>query len=68
MNGCVYCGKTVDESHGYRRVVGWERKAVGSSRKGGSDIFLREHRDEFACGPCIARMKLGLSVAQESLL
>ena len=67
---CVYCRIAVDpRSHGtWRRVVGWERKADAASRKSGSDIALREAREEFACNACIALLKAGLSTRQESLL
>ena len=66
---CAYCGAEVDDALAYRRILGWERKAPGStSRKGGSDITLREQLDEFACPECITRTRSGLNVAQESLV
>jgi predicted RNA-binding Zn-ribbon protein involved in translation (DUF1610 family) len=65
---CTYCGESVAESLAYRRVSGWERKALGASRKGGSDIVLREAHDEFACAACIARLKAGINVEQGALL
>jgi hypothetical protein len=65
---CVFCGELVPESLAYLRVLGWERKAMVASRKGGSDIVLREALDEHACAGCIARLKAGINVAQESLL
>ena len=70
MSACTYCGKTVDPlaQETWRRVVGWERKAIAETRKGGSDIALREARDEYACPLCIRRLQDGLNVAQESLL
>ncbi len=67
---CFYCGSTVDtqDQSAFRRVVGWERKAVSASRKGGSDIVLRESIDDYACFACVERLKMGLNAAQESLL
>ena len=52
----------------WRRVTGWERKGLGVSRRGGSDIVLRELRDEYACPVCVARLRAGLDARQESLL
>ena len=65
---CAFCGRAVDDRDAYRRISGWERKATVASRKGGSDIVLREAHNEFACSVCIVRMKSGLNVQQESLL
>jgi hypothetical protein len=65
---CVLCGGVVEESTAYRRVSGWERKAVAESRKSGSDIVLRETSGELACSSCISRLRLGLNVQQEALL
>ena len=67
---CYFCGEPVDPTarDTYRRTVGWERKALGETRKGGSDIVLRAAGDELAHGRCILMVKTGLSPAQESLL
>ena len=65
---CAFCGEPIDESSCYRRVSGWERKAHVASRKGGSDITLREHGEELACFACIARLKAGIDVRQGALL
>jgi hypothetical protein len=67
---CVYCGDPVDPTSRFtwRRVVGWERKAQGASRKSGSDIALREPRDEYACNACIVSHRSGVSPGQESLI
>jgi len=67
---CAYCGDPVDPTSRFiwHRVVGWERKAQAGSRKSGSDIALREPRDEYACNACIASRKGRVSRAQESLL
>jgi hypothetical protein len=67
---CFYCGEQVnpDDTNTYRRIQGWERKAVSASRRGGSDVVLREHRDEFACMFCIDRLRRGVSTNQGSML
>lgn len=65
---CTFCGGEVDERSAFRRVSGWERKAVVASRKGGSDIVLRQSHDELACFACITRLRAGVNVAQESLV
>jgi len=67
---CFYCGEPVDpfSRFTWRRVVGWERKATAVSRKSGSDIALREPRDEYACDVCISRLKLNVAPGQVSLL
>jgi hypothetical protein len=67
---CVYCSRPVDPSarSTYRRVQGWEHKALAESRRGGSDIVLREAVDVFACDVCVTRLQNGLSVSQEVLL
>jgi hypothetical protein len=72
---CVYCGGSVNPTDfrygaNYRRVVGWERKTRtrSSGAKGGSDIALRESRDEWACRSCVEKRKLGLAPGQQGLL
>ena len=67
---CALCGDRVDphSPFTYRRVVGWERKATSASRKSGSDIALREPRDEFAHGHCVSLAKQNLSPGQASLI
>jgi hypothetical protein len=67
---CFYCGKSVDPTarETYRRVVGWERKAVAATRKSGSDIALREPRDDFAHAGCVALQREGIAIGQGSLL
>jgi hypothetical protein len=71
MAVCTYCGDPIDPRGAgtvYRRVVGWERKSKAASRKAGSDIVLREARDEFACDPCVRRLKRGVAATQEALI
>ena len=68
---CVYCHHSVDPSDPgvYQRVIGWERKAFAASRRGGSDIVLRENMvDTFACQFCVDKLKAGVNVSQETLL
>ena len=68
---CTYCGTSVDPTSRYtwRRVQGWERKAHASStRRGGSDISLRETIDVYACEQCIRKLKSGVSPEQDSLI
>ena len=65
---CTFCSESVDARLAYRLISGWERKAVGTSRRGGSDVVLRKAHDEFACPVCIVRAKSGLNVNQEALL
>lgn len=67
---CSFCSKPVDpfSRFTWRRVVGWERKAAAASRKSGSDIALREPRDEYACDVCVGKLRNGLAPMQEGLL
>lgn len=68
---CAFgCGREIDPdaSSTYRRIQGWERKAVLDSRRGGSDISLREQLDEYACPVCIDRLKDGVNVNQTALV
>lgn len=67
---CFYCDEPVDPLSRtlWHRVVGWERKALAESRKSGSDIALREPRDEYAHDRCVRLAQQGLNPAQESLL
>lgn len=67
MTRCALCGNELGEVF-FRRIIGWERKAVSPSRRGGSDILLREPLDEFACPACITRLQAGLNVHQEALV
>jgi hypothetical protein len=65
---CTFCGEPIVPATAYQRVMGWERKATSASRKGGSDIALREQLQEFACPVCITRLRSGFPVEQESLV
>lgn len=70
MSTCVHCAAEINPQTDYRRVLAWERKAQSASRRGGSDIVLREPTgvDLWSCMFCIERLKRGVSVEQESLL
>lgn len=68
---CEYCRMELDPNapSTLRRIVGWERRAVGGTRRGGSDVVLREPLGEkFACSPCVDRQKHGVSPSQASLM
>lgn len=66
---CTFCQQGCDPANSYRRVEGWSRRAPSSSsRRGGEDIVLREHLDEWACFACVLKLRDGLSVEQGSLL
>jgi hypothetical protein len=66
---CFYCGEPVDPQARttWRRVTGWERKAAASSRRGGSDIALRQPLQEWACMHCVDRLQNGVNAAQLEL-
>lgn len=70
MADCFYCGREVDPDNRatYRGVKGWERRAMAASRQGGSDISCRRAVDEYACAPCISKLKSGIDPGQASLL
>jgi len=70
MIACPFCGKPIDPTSDrtWRRVEGWERKApAASTRRGGSDIALREPLDEYAHDRCIQLAKAGVSAEQMTL-
>jgi hypothetical protein len=68
---CPFCGERVDptSSLSWQRVVGWQRIAGtrASGKQGGSDIALRETRQEWAHSACVRLAKSGL-LHQEALL
>lgn len=69
---CHFCGSALDPLDGstFQQVVGWERKAHtrSSGKKGGSDVYARERREEYAHMFCVERSRQGLSPLQESLI
>lgn len=65
---CSLCQRQLESgTPTYRRVQGWERRSQGPSRRGGSDIVLREPTGEVACWACVERVRLGLAPTQETL-
>ena len=65
---CIYCKKhTINTHTDYQRIVGWQRKVHTSSRRGGSDIVLRETREQWACRWCIEKLRRG-NIGQQELL
>lgn len=66
---CPFCHKTVDPAsrYAFRKVTGWERKAIAPNRRHGSDIIFRQYTDEWAHGGCVGLAKQGL-LGQQSLL
>lgn len=69
---CPFCGRPVDPTspNTWQRVVGWQRIAGvrASGKHGGSDIRLRDTRQEWAHPHCVSLAKDGISVGQEALL
>lgn len=67
---CYFCGEKVDPNSRdvWRRVTGWEHKVMNATRKGGSDISMREPTGELACSACMIRVRQGLSPQQETLV
>lgn len=67
---CVFCGTPVDPRRSYQRVVGWQRIAGvrASGAHGGSDISLRETRDEWCCDPCMAKLRNGIHPEQRAFV
>lgn len=66
---CSLCRRPINPvaSSTLQRITGWERRGFATSRRGGSDIVLREHLSEYAHSHCIERQRLGLPSAQMSL-
>jgi hypothetical protein len=50
------------------RVEGWERRSASPSRRGGSDVVLRERvqPERFLCGACSHALKAGVAPLQQS--
>ncbi len=66
---CFYCNRPLDptDPSNLRQVTGWEKKSTSYSRRGGSDVRLRKPTGEYACSPCIERLRAGLDVSQQGL-
>lgn len=68
---CHHCQQPVDPDspRTWRRIKGWERRASKhSSRRGGSDIVLRQPVDTFACDFCVSQLRNGRAPTQGALL
>lgn len=67
MIPCVFCDEKIDprDTTAWQRVVGFQRRGQGASRRGGSDITLRETRQEFAHDKCVRRRKRGVGGMSE---
>lgn len=71
---CIYCKVPVNPRlpTTYRRIEGWEQKAQSAIRRSGSDVLLREPRDEYACEACIVKLKRAkkdrVAAGQDALL
>ena len=55
---CDLCKMPLELRDAYQRVTGWERPHHHGSAKSGSSLVLRERLQEFACGMCIARLRV----------
>lgn len=67
---CLHCRAPLepDAPNTYVRITAWERKSATPSRRGGSDVVLRERLEEFACETCIRQLKRGVAPMQATLL
>jgi hypothetical protein len=69
---CSRCPAPVlpDDPNTFVRVEGWQRRSASPSRRGASDIVLREQVKpaKFLCGACAHALKAGVAPLQESLL
>lgn len=64
---CAFgCGRMVDATDPWtwHRVVGLERRGQG----GGSDVILRQRKEEYFCLSCVEKAKAGVTVGQERLV
>ena len=76
MSDCYFCEKPITgtDDTAWQLVIGWQRKAHGESRRGGSDIALRRPYGEgdgetWACDSCIRKARLGVDPRrQETML
>lgn len=66
---CCHCHGASGAEPDHRLIVGWERRSKSVTRRGGSDVFLRQQHPsgQWACGPCVSKLRDGLSVGQETL-
>jgi hypothetical protein len=61
---CPYCERPLDPNSPttMQRIVGWQLRAGtrASGKHGGSDIYMREAREEFAHSACVRLARDGL--------
>ena len=66
---CSLCSGPIQSGERYDpQVVGWQRQAVGKSRRGGSDIVGRESTGRVAHSRCVDRERQGLNAQQGELV
>lgn len=67
---CSRCKTPVlpDDPRTLVRIQGWERRSSAASRRGGSDILLRERLDEYLCSGCAHALKAGVAPLQGELV
>ena len=69
MNFCSLCSGPIHQGERFdRQITAWERRGLGQSRRGGSDVLLREHTDRVAHSRCVDASKSGVSPQQEQLI
>lgn len=59
-----------DDPNTYVRIEGWQRRSLSPSRRGGSDIVLREQAKpaQFLCGACVHAIRAGAHPMQGTLV
>lgn len=69
---CCICGEPADPlAFGVlQKVVGWQQKSHtrASGKQGGSDIFARQPRDEYAHRHCVEQLRRGIAPGQGRLI
>lgn len=70
LANCAFCEKPLqpDAHTTLQRVTAWEKKSVLASRRGGSDLYLRERQNSFACLSCVEGQRRGVSPLQGALV
>lgn len=62
-NGPIQNGEILAE-----QITAWRVKGIGTSRRGGSDVVLRETTGRVAHQRCLDRQRSGVSVQQGQLV
>jgi hypothetical protein len=69
VNFCMLCNGPIRDGENWDpQIIGWQRQAVGKSRRGGSDIVGREHTGRVAHSRCVDRERRGVSAQQGQLV